>query len=199
MSDTMRQMILRYAEQCGGIDKYSSILKIIENIDRLVDICNGTQMSSKGVWKGCECIDLPDHEHISELLGILETFVVWKKESGENKSHFITKESYEDLIYLVIGIVGISSTYLKANRSKTMVQSRSGSDVVEHEFAGIRQRNSKPTGLDVRQCVARRSATRSSTFTAINKANTKGLSSDLYCSEITAPMHRKQKTKKQNY
>jgi hypothetical protein len=113
MSDTMRQMILRYAKKCGGMDKYSSILKIIEKIDRLVDICNGTQMSSKGVWKGCECIYLPDHEHISELLGILETFVVWKKESGENKSHFITKEFYKDLLYLVIGIVGISSTYLK--------------------------------------------------------------------------------------
>ena len=94
---------------------------------------------------------------------------------------------------MVVGIVGLASTYLKADRSRTMVQSRSGSDVVEHEFAGIRQRNSKPTGLDVRQIVARRSATRSSTFTAINKANTRGGNNDLFCNEITAPMHRKQK------
>ena len=77
MSDTMRQMILRYTEQCGVMDKYSSILKIIEKTYWLVDICNGTQMSSKDVWKGYECSDSPDHENISELLSILETFIVW--------------------------------------------------------------------------------------------------------------------------
>ena len=180
MSDTMRRMIISHADHCGGTDKYKSILEIISNIDLLVDICNGTNMSSKGIYKGCECINTPDHPHIGELLDIMETFVTWKLESGEEKRHFITEQSYEDLIYLVVGIVGLASTYLKADRSRIMVQSRSSSNVVEHEFAGICQRNSKPTGKDVRQVVSRRSATRGSTFTAINNANTRGGDNDLF-------------------
>ena len=140
MSDTMRRMIISHADHCGGTDKYKSILEIISNIDLLVNICNGTNMSSKGVYKGCECINTPHHPHIGDLLNIMETFDMWELESGEDKRHFITKKSYEDLIYLVVGIVGLASTYLKPGGSRTIVQSCSGSNVVEHEFAGICQR-----------------------------------------------------------
>ena len=94
---------------------------------------------------------------------------MWKLESGDDTRHFITKESNKDLIYLVIGIVGLESTYLKPGGSQTIVQSCSGSNVIENKFSGICQRNSKPTGLDVWQVVARQSVTKSSTFTAINK------------------------------
>ena len=81
---------------------------------------------------------------------------------------------------MAVDIVGLASTYLKADGSQKMVQSRSGSDVVEHKFVGICQRNSKPTGKDVRQVCSRRSATRGSTFTAINKANTRGGDNDIF-------------------
>ena len=68
------------------MDKYKSILEIILNIDRLVVICNGTNMSSKGVFKGCECINTPYHPHNGELLNIMETFVLWKIEAGKEKT-----------------------------------------------------------------------------------------------------------------
>ena len=90
-SDTMRKMILLYADSCGGMDNYTSILEIILNIDQLVDICNGTNMSRKGVYKGCECINTPNHPHNGELLNIMETFVLWKIEAGKETRHFITK------------------------------------------------------------------------------------------------------------
>ena len=74
----------------------------------------------------------------------------------------------------MIGIVALSSTHLKADGSQIIVQSCSGSNVVKHEFTGIRQRTFKPTELYVQQVVARQFATRFSTFIANKKANTRG-------------------------
>ena len=76
MSDTIQRIILSYADGCGGIiDKDKSILEILTNIDRLVHICDVTKMSSKGVYKGCECIYTRDHPYIGELLDIMEAFI----------------------------------------------------------------------------------------------------------------------------
>ena len=91
-------------------------------------------MSSNGVWKGCEPINSPDHRHIGELLDILDIFCEWRNESPE-KIHFIPWQSFEDLVYLIIGIIGVSKLYLKKDKSRILVQRRSGSDDVEHEFA----------------------------------------------------------------
>ena len=86
--------------------------------------------------------------------------------------------------------IGIATIYLKEDKSRVMVQRRGGSDDCEHEFGGIRERNAKPSALDVQQGVARRTGTKSSTFNALSKANTSG-DKNIYTSEITATITRK--------
>ena len=106
------------------------------------------------------------------------------------KSHFIPWQSYEDLVYLVVGIVVLAATHLKEDKDRTMVQRRSGSDDVEYEFSGICQRDSAPNTGDVRTVVSRRSATRACSFSCANKANTSG-DDNIYCDELTGKLHRK--------
>ena len=64
ISETMLRLIENNAQFCKGIERYSSIVEIIKKVDRLVDICNGTDMSKQKVWKGCECINSPTHKHL---------------------------------------------------------------------------------------------------------------------------------------
>ena len=66
-------------------------------------------------------IDSPDHEHLDELLQILLTFQKWKKDIKDPKA-YIPWQSDEDLCWLIFSIVGISKTYLKADKSRVLVQ-----------------------------------------------------------------------------
>ena len=91
---------------------------------------------------------------------------------------------------MIIGIIGVSKLYLKKDKSRILVQRRSGSDDVEHEFAGIRVRNPKPTALDVREISARRTGSRASTFNALCKANTSS-DKDIFVDEVAAKLYRK--------
>ena len=136
VSATVIQLIDRYAIQCGGAAKYASIRALITHIDRLVDICNNTQMNNRGVVKGCEIIDSPNHFHIKELIPVLEIFADWKLEA-KTKANFIPYQSYEDLIQLISTNVGIPTIYLKEDKIIAMVQRHGGSDDAEHEFGGI--------------------------------------------------------------
>ena len=52
VSRSMVNMIDAHAEECGGMDEYGPIQKIICAIDSLVDICNNTDLSTHGVYKG---------------------------------------------------------------------------------------------------------------------------------------------------
>ena len=106
------RLIDRCAPNCGGISKYSSQIEVIKKVDRLVDICNNTSMSNRNEFKGCEMINSPDHFHLEELFDILELFSEWRAEAGKNQEEFITWQSYEDLCWLVFGIVGMAKTYL---------------------------------------------------------------------------------------
>ena len=74
----------------------------------------------------------------------------------------------------------IASNYLKADGFQTIVQSHFVSNVVKHKISRIRQQNFKLTGSDIQQLVARKSATRSSTFIVMNKTNTKGGNNNLF-------------------
>ena len=66
----MIPLIITYQDECGGEAEYAPMVIIIKWIDRLVDICNNTGMSNKGVFKGCEPIDQTTHKHLKELLDI---------------------------------------------------------------------------------------------------------------------------------
>jgi hypothetical protein len=109
-------------------------------VDRLVDICNGTIKNKKGVKKGCENIDRPDHPLLKEALEVLVMFAEWKKEAGKETSAFITNQSYEDLCWLVCCLVGVSQTYLRPDQKNILVQRRLGTDDIEHIFAYFRMR-----------------------------------------------------------
>ena len=149
-------------------------------------------MSNCGVQKGCKCIDSPNHKHFEELLDILTVFCEWKSEVGKNTDEYITWQSHEGLCWLVFSLVGISKTYLKEDCSRVMVQRRAGTDDCEHEFAGIKVRNQKPTLQDAREITARRTGSRTSCFTTVNKSNTSG-DKTIYIHELTETIKKKAK------
>ena len=51
----------------------------------------------------------------------------------------------------MIGIVGISKTYVKEDNSRTMIQRNRGTDHCENEFSRTKQRNNKPSSFDYNQ------------------------------------------------
>ena len=170
-------------------------LTIVYLLFRLTDICNATGVSDRGVHKGCECIDSPDHLHLNELLSILKVFCKWKSDTGTNTEKYLPWQSHKYLCWLVFSLVGISKLYLKKDLSRVMVQRRAGTDDCEHEFAGSRLRNPKPTQGDMRKVTARRAGTRcSSVFTNLNKSNTSGDKS-IYVDELIKPIRKKRKFK----
>ena len=78
---------------------------------------------------------------------------------------------------------------------RRMCQSKLGTDNCEHEFAGSRLRNPKPTQGDMRKVTARRAGTKSSSsFTNLNKSNTSGDKS-IYVDELIRPIRKKRKIK----
>ena len=93
-------------------------------------------------------------------------FAKWKQEVGKETSKFIPWQMFEDLTYLVGGIVGLTSTYLKTNNYCMILQSRLGSDNVEHKFLGICQKNSAPNTLNFCNMVAHCFVTHSLNFLA---------------------------------
>ena len=195
VSQSMIRLIDKHASECGGIEKYQSLKKIITSIDRLVDICNNTAMNNQKEFKGCEMINNPNHYHLTELLDILEIFATWKEATANEKTFFIPWQSYEDLIWLVIGIVGISKTYLKEDNSRTMIQRNGGTDDCENEFAGTKQRNNKPSSLDCNQITSRRTGVRAHSFTKKAKNNTSG-DTELWTDELIGKMEKKSTKRK---
>ena len=90
----------------------------------------------------------------------------------------------------MIGIVGISKTYLKEDNSRTMIQRNGGTDDCENEFAGTRWRNNKPSSFDSNQIISRRTGVRAHSFTTKAKNNTSG-DTDLWTDELIEKMEKK--------
>ena len=55
---------------------------------------------------------------------------------------------------------------------------------------GIREKNNKTSALDIQQCVARRTGTKTSTFNALSKANT-SVDKTIFTKEITSKLIQK--------
>ena len=72
--------------------------------------------------------------------------------------HYMTRECYEDLSWMVFATVGVACAYLDEDKSKKMHQGRSGSDVCKHFFAKIRQVNSNPNPQQCREITSKISA-----------------------------------------
>lgn len=150
---------------------YKPLREIIEKVDRVVDIFNGTVENRRGEKKGCENINSPTHKHVVELLDILALFSEWRAEAKElkNSDLFIPYTSFDDLCSMVFGLVGVAQTYLKADGSRTMVQRRGNTDVLEHCFAHIRQHERNFNVQDGRRGVARGAARRLNSYGGNNK------------------------------
>ena len=169
LSSSVLSLIDRYSKEKGSdiVQKYAPLRTIIQSCDRLVDIWNANH------GKKCKCIDSPIHPHIKELHAILLVFAEWKN-SCKSKNEFITNESWEDLCWMIYGIIGMSLIYLRKDGSQRMMQRRGGSDCCENEFAAFRQSNSNGTEYDIRGIEARRSAYRGhnvSSFSKIVRSN----------------------------
>ena len=78
-------------------------------------------MSNRKKLKGCEMINSPNNFHLEELFEVLDLFCEWKIEAEDNTKQYIPWQSHEDLVLLVTSIVGIAKTYLKEDKSRTMV------------------------------------------------------------------------------
>jgi len=145
-------------------EMYGPLKELIASCDRLIDIWNGNRE------KKCENIDSPNHPHINELRKILVLFDNWRAECGNNKEQFITKETWEDLCWLVYGLEGLANQELKDDKSRRICQRRGGSDCCENTFAAYRQGNSNGTELDIRQMEARRGAYRGQGVSCFSRA-----------------------------
>jgi hypothetical protein len=89
-------------------------------------------------------INHPKHEHIIELFDVLRIVKEWKRECGGFNKKFLTRQTYEDLQWVVYGIAGVASCYLKEDGSVALDQGRLGSGIMEHFFSMMRDDNSNP-------------------------------------------------------
>lgn len=129
MSQSTINMIKEYCsyeDNDEDIDKYTGVIELFDKIDRLVDICNAydaKQDSKAYKMRDVEKINHPKHRHIMELFDILRLVEEWKAEcGGKFNNKFITKQTYEDLLWVIYGIAGVASCYLKEDGSLTLDQ-----------------------------------------------------------------------------
>jgi hypothetical protein len=95
---------------------------IISKVDHLVDIFNGTVKNKNDEPKGCENLNSPSHALLQEVVDILSLFTEWKAEAESNKKgkgggNFIPWQLYEDLYFMIFGMVGVAQRYLKEDES----------------------------------------------------------------------------------
>lgn len=172
--------------ESGNDEQYAPMIELFEAVDRLVDIMNGTGYKN-GKNKNVGLINTPTHHHMIELFGILQTFEGWKLECGGFTKAFITQQTYEDLVWMVFGVVAIGSLYLDEDGKHTMHQGRSGSDVCEHFFAMIRYINSNPTMQQCREGASRAASNVSSSMFS-KKAGSNAAGATTEAADYFAPL-----------
>ena len=196
---TSRTCIKMIGDVCGDenteyeIEDYEPMIELFGKIDRLVDIMNGNGF--KGKNRDVELINQPKHRHVFELFDILRVFEEWKTESGGFTKKYITKQTYEDLVWMIFGVAAHAALYLKTDGSNTMHQGRSGTDVCEHFFAMIRYINSNPTMQQAREGASKVSSgigMESHKFSTESKTNS-GTADDVTPADMLAPINKKQK------
>jgi hypothetical protein len=132
------------------------LCEILEVVDLLVDIFNGTVENKRGKKKNCENVNSPNHKHITQVLDALVLFSEWREEAlkmRKDSNLFIPYTSFDDLCLMVFGLVGVAQTYLQADAELTMVQRRGSTDVLDHVFAHLCNRERNFTAKDGRQGV----------------------------------------------
>ncbi|GFH62224.1 hypothetical protein CTEN210_18700 [Chaetoceros tenuissimus] len=197
LSKRTHDLILDYCKNDPGkLEEYSSLLKLIEYTNNMVDIWNHKpQKTFKGLdgeenrFRPLQKVgeeDLQDHEYIKYLEEFLLFFVEWKDEEFEGKSkyHFIPNTLYESFCYLVFGLKGVAAMIPEGRK---MIHNRGGTDIVENEIGRVRQGNSNPGAGDAIGMIATGNNTRMTTFTRNAKGNVseQGINSGELCSKPT--------------
>ena len=85
--------------------------ELLSCVDRLIDIMNATSKDDAD-FVNCERINSPCQPLLGEILDILNVFTTWKEQVCIFANKFITGESFEDLNWMILSIVGASSQYL---------------------------------------------------------------------------------------
>ena len=82
--------------------------------------------------RGCGPVDGLDHKHIGELLDTLEWFSAWRVEANArgNLQNFITRESFEDMNWMILGVVCGISDLLGGGEAQGSVAWRPGGEGV---------------------------------------------------------------------
>ena len=165
------------------------MLEIIFELDQLIDLMNATDNHNRVKKLGGK-INSPTHHHLVELLKTLALLNVWKKKAGKFKERFITNESFEDLTWMVYGVVGVSMTFLKADKKYVFDQGRSRSDYCEHHFGNIRMRYNNANLQNCEYATAKAPTSRSCKFSVKTRTNTSGARKKTK-SELFQPMFKK--------
>ena len=192
LSSSVHELLRKYVEGDEGMTaEYSSLMMVIKKLDRLIDIWNHPD------GKGMVFIDHPKHEYINELESILILFTNWKDAAKEAKNPwlFFSTEIYNDLCWIVYGLKGVAAYYLDDQKRWKMVQSRGGTDDVEHAFSHQRSKNSNPTISDCNNTLGRDTGLKSTTFSLRSKSNTSG-DQVLYITELQQSLLNKRKHNK---
>ncbi|EJK64027.1 hypothetical protein THAOC_15281 [Thalassiosira oceanica] len=203
-SQTCIKMIKDHCDSDKNEDKledYEPMIKLFDKVDRLVDIWNGSNYKKSKV-RDVELINKPKHRHIQELFDVLRVFEEWKEEGGGKfTKNFITKQTYEDLVWMVFGVAAVASLYLKDDGSLVMHQGRGGSDVCEHFFAKLRYINPNPTMDQAREGASRITSTAGAyqhVFVQVKKGNSGTAVGDISttAAQVMAPMESKKSSKR---
>ena len=200
-SQTTIMMIKDCCEQTNNnfdIDNYQPMIDLFDKVDRLIDICNSydeNQITKSGRRRNVRKLNHPTHDHVRELFEVLKLFEQWRLECGGYNNKFITWQTYQDLKWLVFGIAAVAALYLKDDKSITIDIGRGGSDVNEHLFSAIRDKNSNP---DARQTdeVAGKYACANAVLDNNqfkNKAGSNTAGADVDLNAYVAPLPKKQK------
>ena len=180
------------------IEDYKPMIKLFEKVDRLVDIVNG-QDYKKGKKRDIQLLNHPKHRHIKELFDVLRTFEDWREECGGFNNKFITRQTWEDLVWLVFGYAAHAALYLKEDGSNVMNQGRGGSDCCEHLFGKCRYINSNPTMQQARECASKVSGAlgmHSRAFMVDSKGNSGTASTETTAEDLLQPLETTKKRKR---
>jgi len=180
-SASVVKLIDEVGVQIYAQDTLKPMRDLLEKVDRMIDIWN--------VKKTAAFIDHPKHEHIKELYEVLAVFTEWSKES-QDPYNFVSYQMYEDLAWIVYGIHGIAKYYLCDDKTCTMHQGRSGSDVCEHEFARAKDGNPNPTCAQISDATSAGNGYRLTGDAFKMESKTNSTRKTAYLSELNAPIER---------
>ena len=84
------------------LDKQCLIISMINGLRMLgLEFIEKTKSRK---FRNVERINHPKHCHITELFGAMRVFEEWKAECGWLNKKFITRETYEDLKWLIFAV-----------------------------------------------------------------------------------------------